>query len=129
MRIYGPYKSGTSPRLFVIRIDEHGNRETTSYARHLMEEHLGRELDPDETVDHIDGDPMNDALDNLQLMSMGDNIRKSHPEQEVSTHICPWCGTTFDKAASRVRGNRKQGKAGPFCSKSCAGKWSVAAHN
>ena len=37
---------------------------------------LGRELDTDENGDHIDGDPTNNALDNLQPMIVRANIIK-----------------------------------------------------
>ena len=37
--------------------------------RHVMEQYLGRFLDPSEVVHHIDGDPSNNAIHNLQLFS------------------------------------------------------------
>lgn len=35
--------------------------------RHIMEQHLGHYLDPAEVVHHIDGDPTNNAIENLRL--------------------------------------------------------------
>jgi hypothetical protein len=52
------------------------NRTTISYARYLMSVHLGRKLTKIETVDHIDGDTLNDSLENLQILSNEDNIKK-----------------------------------------------------
>lgn len=37
--------------------------------RQVLEEHLGRALRPDEVVHHINGDPLDDRIENLQLMS------------------------------------------------------------
>ncbi len=122
MKVYGPYISTSSgyARRFVIRIYDDGTRKSTSYARHLMEEHLGRELTPEETVDHIDGDRLNDALENLQVMSLADNIRKSSPGVEMIEFECPVCGRLASKVARHVRHNLRQGKAGPFCGRPCA---------
>lgn len=53
-----------------------GSRKSTQYARLLLECKLGRVLSRNETVDHIDGDCMNNAATNLQLLSRSDNARK-----------------------------------------------------
>lgn len=37
--------------------------------RYIMEKHLGRELSSDEFVHHIDGDPKNNKLVNLQVIA------------------------------------------------------------
>ena len=53
MKVYGPYEM-KSGRLYVtIRYDD-GRQRTVSYPKFLVEQELGRELGPDETVDHID---------------------------------------------------------------------------
>jgi hypothetical protein len=92
-----------------------------------MEQHLGRQLCPDEHVDHKDEDKTNDVLSNLQVLSAAENTRKmianTRPKGWV-TFICPVCKKEATKSARDVRGNRKKGKAGPFCSRSCAGKFS-----
>lgn len=77
-RVYGPYTQ-TSGRKLVQLVFPDGKKLSTSYARFLMSEKLGRPLSKDETVDHIDGDCTNDDPANLQIMSLGDNIRKSIP--------------------------------------------------
>ena len=51
-------------------------RHTVSYARYLMSTHLGRFLDKDEHVDHIDNDKSNDVITNLQILSQLENNRK-----------------------------------------------------
>lgn len=44
-----------------------GNKEYTFEHRLVMEEYLGRKLKPEEVVHHIDGDRLNNNIDNLQL--------------------------------------------------------------
>ena len=99
-----------------------GGKKTMSNARYLMEKHLGRELLRAETVDHIDEDPLNDDLSNLQILSLADNIRRSHRKTEWYEFNCPCCGVFAVKKMKEVRSSWKKGKAGPYCGKSCAGK-------
>ena len=44
--------------------------------RHLMEVKLGRKLDKKEAVHHIDGNGLNNELDNLEILSWGEHKRK-----------------------------------------------------
>src|SRR4051812_8651628 len=116
-KLYGPYVSHADPlrpRKFVIRYYEDGSRETTSYARHLMEAHLDRELGSDEEVDHKDDDQTNDVIENLMVLLPQANRAKSVAAAEMVIIICPVCGEGVEKRACVVRGNRKQGKAGPY---------------
>lgn len=101
-----------------------GSRGTTLYSRYLMEQKLGRRLDPnDETVDHIDGDNTNDDLDNLQLLTRADNAKKDARTSETLDFTCPVCLNDFVALARQYRHNQiQQGKRGPYCSRRCAGK-------
>ena len=127
MRIYGPYKRKDG-RKHVILVE--GKKKTTlSYPRLVMAKHLGRDLLPTETVDHIDNDFTNDTIENLQLLSLIDNVKKNHKLIEWFTFNCPVCHKEVKKTASRVRGNRKQGKAGSFCDKKCARKFQASVAN
>ena len=123
MKIHGPYirKDG---RYHICIVHEDGRKQTKSYPRYLMEQHLNRELLPEETIDHIDNDKTNNDIRNLQILSLAENTRKQcalHPRKTI-TFICPYCGKETTKWNNYVKGNKKKGKAGPFCSRSCAGK-------
>ena len=99
------------------------------YSRWLMQEALGRTLGYDETVDHIDEDKTNDALENLQILTRKGNAEKSatfRPGPEYYEFICPVCKQPARKLARFVRHNRNLGKAGPFCGRRCAGLAPVA---
>lgn len=47
---------------------------STTYARMLMEEHLGRKLKRNEVAHHSDQNPLNDTLSNLQVMTKEEHM-------------------------------------------------------
>jgi len=50
--------------------------------RLVMEKHIGRYLDPQEVVHHIDGNPRNNAIENLQLFaSQSEHISIGHSSE------------------------------------------------
>jgi hypothetical protein len=119
--VYGPYtrKDG---RKHVVHYDGH-TRRTQSYPRYLMENYLGRVLNDWEHVDHINDDFTDDRIENLQILLQAENNRKSTKPAETMWFTCSVCQGKFDIPARQFRQNQiVQGKAGPYCSKSCAGK-------
>lgn len=123
MKIYGPYtrKDG---RKHVIIIHDDGRRQTKSYPRLVMEQHLGRDLTEEETVDHINNDFTDDRIENLQLLSLAENASKAMIGREAKTYKfqCPCCGKESVKLLRDVKHNQNKGKSGPYCSRQCAGK-------
>jgi hypothetical protein len=61
-------------------------RKGTQVAKLLLELKLKRILDSDETTDHIDGDPSNDSIDNLQVLSRSENSKKG-PSEEIKRKV------------------------------------------
>lgn len=124
MKIYGPYirKDG---RKHIIIIEDNGKRKTKSYPRYLMEMSIGRNLTEFETVDHINEDFTDDRLENLQILSRSENVSKSSllRPAKIFEFSCPMCGKYSQKPEKDVRRNRKLGKSGPFCGRTCAGKY------
>lgn len=120
-KVYGPYtrKDG---RKHVIHYDG-VHRRTQSYPRYLMENYLGRALNGWEQVDHINNDHTDDRIENLQLLGQLANVRKSSKTTEFMWFTCPVCTGRFDIPAKQFRNNQlRQYKAGPYCSKRCAGQ-------
>jgi hypothetical protein len=52
------------------------SKKCIQVAKLLYEAHIGRRLVNDETVDHIDGNALNNSIDNLQLLSFISNAVK-----------------------------------------------------
>lgn len=102
-----------------------GSQRYMPYARYLLECRAGRRLRRNEHVHHLDENFCNDDISNLELKVASDHIREHRPAAELLASICPECEKSFSASARYVRySQQKQNKAGPFCSKSCAGKYS-----
>jgi len=124
MKIYGPY-TRRDGRKHVIIYDGI-TRRTMSYPKFLLQKFLGRELTKNETADHINNNFTDDRLENLQVLTRGDNIRKSFPGKETLRFECPVCHFFFQREARYYRHNQiSQGKTGPFCSRQCAGRYNA----
>lgn len=89
-----------------------------------MEQHLGRQLEDWETVDHINNDKTDDRIENLQILSLSENAKKQAAlkQAELYYFFCPCCGNGSVKRMNQVKGNWNKGKGGPYCSRRCAGK-------
>lgn len=99
-----------------------GTRKTYAYAKYLMCVDKKRVLSKDEQVDHIDGDKTNDSIDNLQILSLAENMRKMTIETGKSAKlvkcICTYCSNEFYREARQVNWKIKNG-AKLFCDKNC----------
>jgi hypothetical protein len=127
MKIYGPYtrKDG---RQHIVIVKDDGTKTSKSYPKYLMEIKLGRELQHDETVDHIDNNFTNDDLNNLQVLSRPRNSAKyfddnPHLRAKMITIQCSYCKQYFDRTLSNHNyALKKNVNPGFFCSRSCQGK-------
>ena len=90
-----------------------------------MECQLGRKLDPDkETVDHIDSNFDNNYLSNLRLVPREEHSANDTRRVKPVEFECAWCDKKFERSPRLIRDKAKKNKAGPFCSRGCAGKYS-----
>ena len=78
IKVYGPYtrKDG---RQHVILVHEDLSRQTMSYPKYLMEQHLKRALLASETVDHINNDFTDNRIENLGSYR---NITNNHDVEQ-----------------------------------------------
>ena len=67
-----------------------------SYPKYLMEIYLERYLEENKTIDHIDGNPLNNELSNLRVLN----------RQEHCSNDC-------------ARNRRDRHQSGYFCSRKC----------
>lgn len=108
-----------------MRIYDTITHSVTSYPRILMEEYLGRPLEPYEQVHHIDGDPLNNDINNLTIMNIGEHQRfhnnRKYEDKEVE---CYYCHKKFTWTALQQRysnSNKHRHAHTAFCSRRCAG--------
>jgi hypothetical protein len=127
-KIYGHYvrKDG---RKHVCVIFSDGSRKTVSYPKYLLEVHLNRYLNDDETVDHIDRDFNNNDIYNLRIID-----RRQHAIDDAKRvdymieATCVWCNTYMGKI-NHLNRSKNRTKAGPFCSKECIGQYGSSVQN
>lgn len=126
MKVYGPYE-GKDGRLRCVIVHDNGQKQTVSYPRLLLEEYLGTTIPEHLDVHHIDGNPLNNNISNLEIVDKREHV-SSHSKiyKENVEVFCYYCNSAFTlnpkQQSQRARSSRK-GKAGPFCSRECSGKY------
>jgi hypothetical protein len=129
-KVHGPYTRKQDGRQHVVIVFMDLSKKTVSYPKYLMEQKLGRELDPDlETVDHIDRDFTNNDPLNLRVIEREKHCKEDAIHVEDVEIMCVLCGRKAFKQAHNLQGNKIQGKAGPFCSRSCSGLYGAYVQN
>ena len=91
-----------------------------TYAKYLYTSHYQCDIPKGDEIDHINGDKTDDRLENLQIISKGYNIQKSHAKKEMVLRKCPIDGIEFlfPKRNLASRPN-------PCCCKKCGYKMMV----
>ena len=119
-KTYGPYvrKDGRS---IVVHYDTDTQKTTSqSYPRYMLEE-SGEKLDSKLQVDHVNNDKTDNRLDNFQMLTPGDNIRKSSVTEYLDW-VCPECGQEFKLRAKRYRYETKNKRDQFYCSRRCSSR-------
>ena len=77
------------------------NKDWVKEHRFVMEQHLGRALDPAEHIHHINRDSLDNRIENLMIVShathQGLHSLISQNQWSTKFHCCQKCGTTSKK--------------------------------
>lgn len=114
--IYEIFNKLEGRKMVVLVKKDKKHRTTMSYARYLMSIHLGRVLLSSEHVDHIDNNKTNDNIQNLQILTCSENVKKSKQPRVLQTLICPVCGNSFKLEKRQMHKTSEQS-----CSRRCGG--------
>ena len=109
----------------------------TSYPRLLMELKLGRPLLKTEDVHHKDENPLNNDIENLEVIDHKEHERQHAQKYFDKEMICPICNKKFiwtvkqqiwyNGRTKRTIKTRKYDRQPPCCSKHCSGVYSAMA--
>ena len=108
-------------------VRDHPNAIEYGYVAHhrvVMENHIGRLLDTNETVHHIDGNGKNNDISNLQLLTNEEHARL-HANKRGRLWVklrCPNCGKIFEREHNKTFLCIKEKKRS-FCSRKCSGEF------
>lgn len=108
-------------------VRNHPKRTKNDYVllhRVVVENHIGRLLNPDEVVHHKDGNKKNNEIQNLEVINASEHTRL-HGLQKGRVYVdikCPWCKIVF----TREKRQTHLAKKGQYttCSAPCRGKFS-----
>src|SRR3989304_1142448 len=81
--------------------------------RWIIEQYLGRKLSAYEHVHHINGNPLDNRIENLQVLGAGPHIRL-HKQKYPDLKTCWNCGQSF---IANPRKRKRQKCGSPRCAK------------
>ena len=93
-----------------------GSMTSMSYAKYLYTSHHNCDINSGDYVDHINGNPMDDRIENLQIISGRYNVQKDHKRKEMIIRKCPVCGENFLFEKRNLNSHPN-----PCCSRRCGG--------
>lgn len=109
-------------------VPEHPKATKNGYVlehRVVMENHLGRMLEPNEVVHHENEDKHDNRISNLKVMTLSDHSKLHARSPKMISLECDYCGKSFERRRnqrSAVKGYKRS-----FCSRSCNGKFQAQA--
>lgn len=83
------------PRRVATLRKANGEMTSMSYAKYLYTSHYKVDIADGNHIDHINGDKMDDRIENLQEISGKYNKQKDHKHKEMVILTCPVCKEEF----------------------------------
>lgn len=123
-KIWGPYQRHDLRKIVIVKDLRTGKKRTVSWPKWIMECHLQKQLDPDEsTVDHLDFDFHNNDLSNLRIVPRDQHSADDTRRVKLIKLKCSMCKKDFERSPRLIRDKSKKGKRGAFCSRHCSGQY------
>jgi hypothetical protein len=104
------------PRRVATLRKSYGTMISMSYAKYLYTSYYKCDINKDDNIDHINGNKMDDRIENLQVISGKYNRQKDHKKKEMLMLICPVCGKEFLYEKRNLSSHPN-----PCCSRKCGG--------
>lgn len=121
---FGTVSKMSSGRRIIYFTKLDGVQTGTSYARYLMAVKLGHFIADDLEVDHIDNDFTNDNIDNLQVLTSEQNLKKYHKhyKENIQQYYELTCAKCYKKYIVEQKDYTKTlVNTNTYCSKKCLG--------
>ena len=88
--------------------DENGKRIFIDEHRLIMEKHLGRKLNKNEIVHHINGDKRDNRIENLQVMTLSEHSRMHRTGKKLNENTKIKIGLASKNRISKNRPKTKE---------------------
>lgn len=103
-------------RVAILRNSSTKETMTMSYAKYLYTSKYQCDVPKEDHVDHINGNKMDDRIENLQIISGYFNRIKDHKHREMVELECPVCHSKFLFPKRNLSTHPN-----PCCSRKCGG--------
>ena len=104
------------PRRVCVMVYWDGSVHSMSYAKYLYTSYYRCDIPKGEQIDHINGNRMDDRIENLQKISKEYNLLKDKEGKKMVEMTCPVCGKKFLFEARNLPFRPE-----PCCSRHCGG--------